>query len=60
MTTQEERRIAKQAAWRASQGLPPKGTKPKTKRITKAARDNREADRIDGYNRDDIGLSPDY
>lgn len=61
MANQEEKRLAKQAAWRAAQGLPPKGEEPKkAKRSRVRHEDRRAANRIDGYDRDDLGLSPDY
>lgn len=74
--TMEERRLAKAAAHRARLGLPPKTaplTSAQLRARLRAAEgfdlgavrrkrheDTRTANRIDGYDRDDLGLSPDY
>jgi hypothetical protein len=65
--TQEEKRIAKNAAWRASKGLPPRPlgryypyTRFHLRSGLVSKRDKRNADHIDGYDRDDLGLSPDF
>lgn len=58
----EEKRLAKMAEWRAAQGLPPKVAEkpqPRKRRSFRTA-DSRTANHVDGYDRDDIGLSPDY
>lgn len=52
-----ERQEQKRLANRVAKGLPLVAEKPK--RARKVRRD-RNADRIDGYDRDDLGLSNDY
>lgn len=53
---QRERREAREAA--AKQRKRPRGGKKRAARFGRTS--NREADRIDGYDRDDLGPSPDY
>jgi hypothetical protein len=66
MQTREERRLAKQAAWRASRGLQPKQDARAAclKRATLVHKSHSQ-DRFtgpdpDGFDRDNLGLSPDY
>jgi hypothetical protein len=73
--TYEEKRLAKNAAWRAAQGLPPKDANVRKRNVAswlaqnrkaQAAYDRRQAaihrvtDHVDGFDRDDLGLSPDF
>lgn len=63
--SREEKRLAKMAEYRASLGLPPKiEAKPVPKRRSRKQDyskllDTRIADRIDGYDRDNLGESYD-
>ena len=52
-----ERQEQKRLANRLAKGLPVETAKPKRPR---KARNNRNADRIDGFDRDDLGLSRDF
>ncbi len=60
MMTREQKRIAKQAAWRASQGLPAKGGNPAKIAKPRKVKANRVADRYADEISDNLGLSADY
>jgi len=61
MATMEEKRAAKNAAWRAAQGLPPKGQKKKLKLSRKMREVQMWADSVHDPldDKDNLGLSPD-